>query len=124
MYKCVFSVTNEVVVVVILVLVEDIWTIITDISYSITILVCLVRIVHSRTVVFCVGDEIIVNIWIAHISQLIPICVLLFGVAGDEIDLEESEKNLLYLILLQLSHAFPAPSLSLSFCEKQSLATF
>lgn len=95
MYKCVFSVTNEVVVVVILVLVEDIWTIITDISYSITILVCLVRIVHSRTVVFCVGDEVIVNIWIAHISQLIPICVLLFRVAGDEIDLKESEKNLL-----------------------------
>ena len=88
-----FSVTNEVVVVVILVLVEDIWTIITDISYSITILVCLVRIVHSRTVVFCVGDEVIVNIWIAHISQLIPICVLLFRVDGDESDLEESEKN-------------------------------
>ena len=62
-----FSITNEVVVVVILVLVEDIWTIITNISYSIAILVGLIWIVHTRTVVFCVGDEVIIDVWIAHI---------------------------------------------------------
>ena len=62
-----FSITNEVVVVIILVLVEDIWTIVTNVSYSIPILVGLIWIVHTRTVVFCVGDEVIVNVWIAHI---------------------------------------------------------
>merc|ERR1719234_2753885 len=75
------SVTNEVVVVVILVLIEDIWAIVTNVSYSITILVSLIRIVHTRTVVLWVGDEVIVNVWIAHIPQLVSVCVLLLRVA-------------------------------------------
>ena len=62
-----FSVTDEVVVVVILIFVEDIWTIVTNISYSITILVSLIWIVHARTVVFRVRYEVIVDVWIAHI---------------------------------------------------------
>ena len=62
-----FSVTNEVVVVVVLILVEDFWTIVTNVSHSITILVSLIGIVHARAVVFCVQDEVIVDVWIAHI---------------------------------------------------------
>ena len=71
-------------VVVILVLIEDIWAIVTNISYSITILVSLIRIVHTRTVVLWVGDEVIVDVWIAHIPQIVSICVLLLRVAGEK----------------------------------------
>ena len=67
MYVFMFPVTDEVVVVVVLILVEDFQTIVTNISHPITILISLIGIVHARTVVFCVGDEVIVDVWIAHI---------------------------------------------------------
>ena len=55
-----FPLTNEVVVIVVLVFVENIRAIITHIANSITILVSLIRIVHVRTVVLYLGDEVLV----------------------------------------------------------------
>ena len=80
-----FPLTNEVVVIVVLVFVEDIRAIITHIANSITILVSLIRIVHVRTVVLCVGDEVIVDVRVAHVSKLVSVCVLLLRVAGKRV---------------------------------------
>ena len=80
-----FPLTNEVVVIVVLVFVEDIRAIITHIANSITILVSLIRIVHVRTVVLYVGDEVIVDVRVAHIPKLVSVRVLLLWVAGKRV---------------------------------------
>ena len=85
MYVFMFPVTNEVVVVVVLILVEDFRTIVTNVSHPITILVSLIGIVHARTIVLCVGDEVIVDVRVAHISKLVSVRVLLLRVAGKRV---------------------------------------
>ena len=72
-------------VIVVLIFVEDIRAIITHIANSITILVSLIRIVHVRTVVLYVGDEVIINVRVAHVSKLVSVCVLLLRVAGKRV---------------------------------------
>ena len=89
-----FPLTNEVVVIVVLVFVEDIRAIITHIANSITILVSLIRIVHVRTVVLYVGDEVIVDVRVAHVPELVSVCVLLLRVAGKRVTCQDSKSRL------------------------------